>query len=73
MPGKARPREQAASSPVWLAFLDRVFAGDQSLVAVARRMLGYSLTGSIRDHALSFLYGTGGTRPILLCCAAPAP
>lgn len=46
--------------PVWLAFLDRVFAGDRSLVAFARRMLGYSLTGSIRDHALFFLYGTGG-------------
>lgn len=46
--------------PAWLAFLDRVFAGDQSLIAFARRMLGYSLTGSIRDHALFFLYGTGG-------------
>lgn len=44
----------------WLAFLDRVFAGDQALIAFARRMLGYSLTGSIRDHALLFLYGTGG-------------
>jgi putative DNA primase/helicase len=46
--------------PTWLAFLDRVFAGDQALIAFARRMLGYSLTGSIRDHALFFLYGTGG-------------
>jgi len=46
--------------PAWLAFLDRVFAGDNALVAFARRMLGYSLTGSIRDHALFFLYGTGG-------------
>ncbi|MGE0650800.1 MAG: phage/plasmid primase, P4 family [Alphaproteobacteria bacterium] len=46
--------------PSWLAFLDRVFAGDQALIAFAQRMLGYSLTGSIRDHALFFLYGTGG-------------
>jgi putative DNA primase/helicase len=46
--------------PLWLAFLDRVFAGDADLIGFARRMLGYSLTGSIRDHALFFLYGTGG-------------
>ncbi len=46
--------------PVWLAFLDRVFAGEKTLIAFARRMLGYSLTGSVRDHALFFLYGTGG-------------
>jgi len=46
--------------PLWLRFLERVFDGDQALVAFARRMLGYSLTGSIRDHALFFLYGTGG-------------
>ncbi len=46
--------------PLWLEFLNRAFAGDQSLVRFAQRMLGYSLTGSIRDHALFFLYGTGG-------------
>lgn len=46
--------------PQWLEFLNRVFDGDAELIAFARRMLGYSLTGSIRDHALFFLYGTGG-------------
>jgi putative DNA primase/helicase len=45
---------------MWLSFLDRVFEGDADLIGFARRMLGYSLTGSIRDHALFFLYGTGG-------------
>ncbi len=45
--------------PLWRDFLDRVFRSDQELIAFARRMLGYSLTGSIRDHALFFLYGTG--------------
>ena len=44
----------------WLAFLDRVFEGDAGLIAFVRRVLGYSLTGSIRDHALFFLPGTGG-------------
>jgi putative DNA primase/helicase len=46
--------------PMWLSFLDRVFDGDQQLVGFSRRMLGYCLTGSVRDHALFFLYGTGG-------------
>ncbi len=46
--------------PLWLKFLGRVFNGDTGLIAFAQRMLGYSLTGSIRDHALFFLYGTGG-------------
>jgi putative DNA primase/helicase len=46
--------------PLWLKFLGRVFSGDAGLISFAQRMLGYSLTGSIRDHALFFLYGTGG-------------
>jgi len=46
--------------PLWLKFLGRVFNGDAGLISFAQRMLGYSLTGSIRDHALFFLYGTGG-------------
>ena len=45
---------------LWLAFLDRVFDGNQELVAFNKRMAGYCLTGSIREHALFFLYGTGG-------------
>ena len=46
--------------PLWLAFLDRIFERDRDLIAFVQRVLGYSLTGSIRDHALFFLYGTGG-------------
>lgn len=46
--------------PRFLAFLDRVFARDAELIAFVKRMLGYSLTGSIRDHALFFLHGSGG-------------
>jgi len=46
--------------PLWLAFLDRVFEHDAGLIAFVQRVLGYSLTGSIQDHALFFLYGTGG-------------
>ena len=46
--------------PMWLDFLAKVFAGDQELVGFVQRMLGYSLTGSTREHALFFCYGLGG-------------
>jgi putative DNA primase/helicase len=41
-------------------FLDDVTAGDRDLQAFLERLAGYSLTGSTREHALAFLYGTGG-------------
>ena len=46
--------------PLWQTFLQRVFRGDQEMIRFSRRMLGYSLTGSIDEHALFFLHGTGG-------------
>jgi putative DNA primase/helicase len=45
--------------PRFLAFLDRVCGGDAELVAYLRRVLGYTLTGLTREHALFFGYGTG--------------
>src|SRR5690606_31565557 len=33
---------------------------DQELIAYLKRMCGYSLTGSIREHSLTFIYGPGG-------------
>jgi putative DNA primase/helicase len=45
--------------PLWLRFLDRVTGRDVELQAFLQRMIGYCLTGSIREHALFFLYGTG--------------
>jgi putative DNA primase/helicase len=46
--------------PLWLAFLIRVTDGDAELIAFLQRMAGYALTGSTREHALFFAYGTGG-------------
>lgn len=43
----------------WLAFLDRVTAGDRELQAFIQRMFGYALTGDTSAHALFFLFGTG--------------
>jgi putative DNA primase/helicase len=45
--------------PLWLRFLDRVTGGDLELQSFLQRMIGYSLTGFTREHALFFLYGTG--------------
>ena len=45
--------------PMWLYFLDRVTAGDAELQAFLQRMAGYALTGSVREHAFFFLFGTG--------------
>ncbi len=45
--------------PTWLKFLDEVTGGDKALQAYLQRMAGYALTGSTREHALFFLYGTG--------------
>jgi putative DNA primase/helicase len=45
---------------LWLAFLDRVTAGDKELQSFLQKIAGYALTGSVREHALFFLYGLGG-------------
>ncbi|MDQ8050723.1 phage/plasmid primase, P4 family [Luteibacter sp.] len=44
----------------WHRFLHTATAGDNELIAFLQRMAGYCLTGSTRDHALFFVYGTGG-------------
>lgn len=46
-------------APRWRQFLDVVTAGDTELQGFLQRMIGYSLTGTVREHALFFLYGTG--------------
>lgn len=46
--------------PTWRRFLDVATAGDIELQRFMQRVAGYCLTGSTRDHALFFFYGTGG-------------
>ena len=46
--------------PLWLAFLRRVFDGDETLAEFAQCMAGYALTGVTREHAMFFPYGSGG-------------
>lgn len=46
--------------PRWERFLLEVTGDDPELVGFLKRLAGYCLTGSTREHALFFLYGTGG-------------
>jgi putative DNA primase/helicase len=45
--------------PTWIEFLKRITCGDDELRAYLRRVFGYALTGSTKEHALFFLYGSG--------------
>jgi putative DNA primase/helicase len=47
------------SCPRFLTFLDEITGGDQSLRDFLQRLFGYGISGSTREHALAFLYGTG--------------
>lgn len=70
--GDARPGDRGAhmtkittvapggGCPAWLQFLHTATDGDAELIGFLQRMAGYALTGSTRDHALFFVYGTGG-------------
>ncbi|MHC4405412.1 MAG: DNA primase family protein [Planctomycetota bacterium] len=44
---------------LWGSFLDRIFAGRDHLVAFIRRLAGYCLSGTVKDHVLPILYGSG--------------
>ena len=48
-----------APAPRWYQFLTEIFAGDIKLTEYLKRVVGYSLTGSQRDHIIVFLWGTG--------------
>lgn len=46
--------------PRWLAFLQTITDGDTDIERFLARAVGYTLTGSTREHAFFFLHGTGG-------------
>jgi putative DNA primase/helicase len=70
------------SCPRWEAFLREVTDDDPSLQKFLARIVGYCLTGIVREHAMFFLHGLGGNgksvftetiRSILGDYAIPAP
>jgi putative DNA primase/helicase len=48
-----------AECPTWLAFLERIFDGDQALIRYIQRAVGYSFTGSTSEQVLFIMWGDG--------------
>ncbi len=48
-----------ATCPIFDAFLSKIFDGDKALVQYIWRLIGYSLTGSIREQIIILCWGTG--------------
>lgn len=48
-----------ATCPEWLKFLDTVTGGDSDVQSYMQRVVGYALTGSVREEVVFVLYGTG--------------
>lgn len=53
------PYDPAAECPTWEAFLQRIFGGDGELTGFVKRLAGYFVTGSVRDHILPIFWGSG--------------
>lgn len=51
--------DAAATCPRWEQFLAEVFGNDREIIDWMQRIIGYSLTGSIEEHAAFFCFGTG--------------
>jgi putative DNA primase/helicase len=56
---KITPVSPSGDCPRFMAFLSTITGGDFDLQQYLRRALGYSLSGSTREHVLLFGYGTG--------------
>ena len=48
-----------ADCPTWMAFLETIMGGDKEMIRYLMRLVGYSMTGVIREHILPIMYGTG--------------
>ena len=48
-----------AQCPLWLQFLDRIFAGNEDVIGFVQRAAGYSLSGHVSEQCLFIMTGTG--------------
>ena len=53
------PFDPNETCPTWEAFLRTAFAGDQDLIDYLWRVMGYWLTGDVREQYLWLFWGTG--------------
>ena len=51
--------DPAATCPNWERFLAGIMAGHADLITFLQRAIGYSLTGTVTEQILFFLYGNG--------------
>jgi putative DNA primase/helicase len=51
--------DAVASCPAWERFIDHTFDGNADLIAFVQRLLGYCLTGSVREQVLPIFHGAG--------------
>ena len=51
--------DQSARCPQWLDFLGKVFKGDRELIGYVQRLVGYCLTGNVREQILPIFWGNG--------------
>jgi putative DNA primase/helicase len=62
-PGDYMTKQTAVSPggdcPRWKAFMREITGGDEELQGFLQRWCGYALTGSTKEHALGFGFGTG--------------
>jgi P4 family phage/plasmid primase-like protien len=54
------PAPRGAPAPLWDGFLLEAMGGDEEVIRYLYRMLGYCLTGDVREEAMFFLQGHGG-------------
>lgn len=59
--------DTGAQCPRFLAFLDRIFAGDAATIGFMQRFLGMCLTGEVREQLLPIFQGPGANGKSVLC------
>lgn len=53
------PYDPDAKADLWLAFLNRIFANNQTLISYLQRIVGYTLTGDTSEQCLFLCHGPG--------------
>ncbi len=59
--------DPSATCPMFLAFVDRIFAGDTATIGFVQRFLGMCLTGDIQEQFLPIFHGPGANGKSVLC------
>jgi len=61
--------DQDAKCPTWIKFLAAVFSEKKELIAYLQRLLGYCITGNVREQILPIFWGDGSNGKGTLCGA----